>query len=389
MKMKKWVTTSVALLTSVTLLAACNSNTGEKKTASANVTKTSSKEDNTVKKETAKMQKQVTALQTAISKKNDADVKKIAKEINDHWLAYENNVRDLYPLNYTDVEKYEMPIFEATSDNKLNYDDLDKQAKSLQGALKDLQNAKETKAKTSVVLNKAVKQYQSYVEDETNALVTNTQQFADAVKNNDIEKAKDHYAAARVYYERIEPIAESFGDLDPKIDARINDVDKVSDWTGFHEIERSIWEKNTLEGQGKYADQLMKDVKDLQNKVKTLKLEPKTMVAGSMELLNEAATTKITGEEERYSHIDLVDLDANVEGSKAVYQAIIPALNVNHKQLAQQLDSQFVKIENTLATYKKNDNYVSYKSLSKEDIRKLSDELSQLSNLMSQTAKLF
>ena len=41
-------------------------------------------------------------------------------------------------------------------------------------------------------------------------------------------------------YERVEPVAESFGDLDPRIDARANDVPK-SKWTGFHPIERRLW----------------------------------------------------------------------------------------------------------------------------------------------------
>ena len=43
-------------------------------------------------------------------------------------------------------------------------------------------------------------------------------------------------------YERIEPTAEAFGDLDPKIDFR--EVDAVADgldWTGFHRIEKDLW----------------------------------------------------------------------------------------------------------------------------------------------------
>lgn len=93
----------------------------------------------------------------------------------------------------------------------------------------------------------------------------------------------------------------------------------------------ALWEKKSLEGMDVYADKLLTDAKALQAEVKNLKLEPKPMVAGAMELLNEAATTKITGEEEAYSHTDLDDLNANVEGSKVVYQAIIPALNAQDK----------------------------------------------------------
>jgi iron uptake system component EfeO len=113
------------------------------------------------------------------------------------------------------------------------------------------------------------------------------------------------------------------------------------------------------------------------------------MVAGAMELLNEAATTKITGEEEAYSHTDLSDLAANVEGSKVVYQAIIPALNENDEELANQLDTQFNTMEEKLAVYQSGDSYVDYTKLSKEQIREISTELSTLAELMAKTGAIF
>jgi len=106
-------------------------------------------------------------------------------------------------------------------------------------------------------------------------------------------------------------------------------------------------------------------------------------------LLNEAAISKITGEEEHYSHIDLVDLAANVEGSEAVYHAIIPALEDKNKSLAQKLDEQFLLMKQTLQKYKKNDQYVNYTTLNKDEIRELSNQLATLSKLMSQTAEIF
>uniref|UniRef100_UPI00277B5355 imelysin family protein n=1 Tax=Listeria monocytogenes TaxID=1639 RepID=UPI00277B5355 len=107
------------------------------------------------------------------------------------------------------------------------------------------------------------------------------------------------------------------------------------------------------------------------------------------ELLNEAAKTKITGEEEAYSHTDLDDLNANVEGSKVVYQAIIPALNAQDKKLADQIDAAFNKMEDTLANYKNGDSFVLYTTLTKDQIREISDQLSHLSELMAQTGKIF
>lgn len=344
--------------------------------------------DEAVRQGAQKMKDETTQFQAALAAKDDAKVKQLSGSINDLWLSYENTVRDRFPLLYTEVEKYEMPIFSASAYDKMDYAALTDNAGKLQGALDDLLTAKKTDAAASEVLAEAVAGYEKYVREQTDRFVEETQVFADAVKAGDIEAAKTAYPISRTYYENIEPIAESLGDLDPKIDARLPDVENEEQWTGFHRIERALWEDGSLEGQGKYADLLMTDVKALQAKVADLKLEPEAMVAGAMELLNEAATSKITGEEETYSHTDLVDLAANVEGSKAVYFAMIPALNDGHRELADQLDQQFRTMEETLAQYNKDGSYALYTDLKTEQIRELSDQLSQLSELMSQTAKI-
>ncbi|MBC2148929.1 iron uptake system protein EfeO [Listeria booriae] len=388
--MKKIGMLCMSVLAAVLVLAACNSNDGASDTkADAKKEQTDSKQATAVKKDVKQMQDELATVEKDIAAKNDADVKNSAAAMHKHWLAFENNVRDLYPLLYTDVEKYETPIFYMSKRDKLDYAELATNAASLKTSLEAVASAKETKAKTSEVLDKAVDNYSKYVVEQTAAFVGDTKIFADAVKAGDTAKAKEYYSKARVYYERIEPIAESFGDLDPKLDARINDVDDQTEWTGFHRIEKALWQDNSLAGMDKYADQLVTDSLALQAEVGKLKLEPKPMVAGAMELLNEAATTKITGEEEAYSHTDLVDLAANVEGSKVVYQAIIPALNANDKDLTQQIDDAFVKMEDTLEKYNTDGNYVSYDKLTPEQIREISNQLSHLSELMAQTGKIF
>ncbi|MBC1230758.1 EfeM/EfeO family lipoprotein [Listeria booriae] len=380
----------MSVLAAVLVLAACNSNDGASDTkADAKKEQTDSKQATAVKKDVKQMQDELATVEKDIAAKNDADIKNSAAAMHKHWLAFENNVRDLYPLLYTDVEKYETPIFYMSKRDKLDYAELATNAASLKTSLEAVASAKETKAKTSEVLDKAVDNYSKYVVEQTAAFVGDTKIFADAVKAGDTAKAKEYYSKARVYYERIEPIAESFGDLDPKLDARINDVEDQTEWTGFHRIEKALWQDNSLAGMDKYADQLVTDSLALQAEVGKLKLEPKPMVAGAMELLNEAATTKITGEEEAYSHTDLVDLAANVEGSKVVYQAIIPALNANDKDLTQQIDDAFVKMEDTLEKYNTDGNYVSYDKLTPEQIREISNQLSHLSELMAQTGKIF
>ncbi len=337
---------------------------------------------------TSKLQEATTKLQEAIAAKNLDETKKLGKSVNEAWLSYENAVRQAFPLEYTEVEKYVMPIFSASAYDKIDFDSLSLTAGKLQEALTALKNAKPTTASTNELLLKAVDNYKKYVQEQADEMVARIQSFTDAVKAGNVDEAKRLYPLARVNYERIEPIAESFGDLDPRIDAREADVEDLSQWTGIHRIEKALWVDNSLEGMAKYADQLLADVKELQKQISTFELEPKGMVAGAMELLNEAATSKITGEEEIFSHLDLVDFAANVEGSKTVYLSIIPALNEKNPDLGNQIDAQFQKMEQVLLAHQSNGVYVTYDKLTDEQIRQISDELSLLSTLMSQTASI-
>jgi iron uptake system component EfeO len=161
-----------------------------------------------------------------------------------------------------------------------------------------------------------------------------------------------------------------------------------SQWGGFHRIEKALWSNESLDKMAMVADQLNKDVLLLQEKVKELKLKPTEVVAGSMQLINEAAISKITGEEERYSHVDLMDLGSNVEGSFVIYNAILPALTEKDTDLASKLDSQFNQLTVTLNSHKKNGQYVLYTDLTKEQIRDLSQKLGILSEMMGHTAKI-
>src|SRR3954454_23348046 len=90
-------------------------------------------------------------------------------------------------------------------------------------------------------LSAAVDSYTTYVQNQVSALQEKTQEFVDAVKAGDIPAAQALYPVARSYYERVEPVAESFGDIDPRINARENDVEEGDTWTGFHVLERDLW----------------------------------------------------------------------------------------------------------------------------------------------------
>ncbi|GAA2794518.1 iron uptake system protein EfeO [Kribbella solani] len=210
------------------------------------------------------------------------------------------------------------------------------------------------------LLKQATEGYQRYVNSQAIALEQKTTEFVTAVKAGDVAKAKALYPVSRTYWERIEPVAESFGNLDPKIDARVNDVEPGTEWTGYHRIEQALWVSNSTKGMAKYADQLLVDVKTVVAKAKVVKVTPLQMANGAKELLDEVATGKVTGEEDRYSHTDLWDFEANVEGSQAAVQALRPALQQRDPALVKQLDTNFKTVFAALDKYRDGDGFKPY-----------------------------
>jgi iron uptake system component EfeO len=234
-------------------------------------------------------------------------------------------------------------------------------------------------------LRHAVAAYRRYVERNTDELVTRTKAFAAAVEAGNVALARRLYTAARAPYERIEPVAESFGDLDPRIDARAGDV-PAKDFGGFHRIEQALWVDDSTAQMKPVAQQLLRDVESLLRKVRTIQLQPAQLANGANELLGEVSSSKITGEEERYSHTDLVDFQANVDGSKAAFDALAPALRKDDPQLAKEIDERFQATYAALRPYRRGDGYVSYTELTPADTRKLARAIDALAEPLSQVA---
>jgi iron uptake system component EfeO len=235
-------------------------------------------------------------------------------------------------------------------------------------------------------LKDATDSYSRYVKSQTDALLEQTQAFVDAVKAGDVAKAKALFPVARTYWERIEPVAEIFGDLDPKIDGREEVVEEGMPFTGFHAIERDLWQRNDISKSGPLAEELMVNVKEIVAKAQAEQLSPVQLANGAKELLDEVASGKITGEEDRYSHTDLWDFNANVEGSKAAIAALRPALEQRNPDLVKQLDTAFANVDTTLSAYRSGDGWKLHNELTQADLKKLSDSINALAEPISKVA---
>lgn len=233
----------------------------------------------------------------------------------------------------------------------------------------------------------AVDTYRQYLVEQTAELTAATTAFTAAVDAGNLEEAKALYAPSRIAYERIEPVAEAFGDLDPRIDAREGDVPK-KDWGGYHYIEKKLWIDGTTDGLTQYTADLNTNVQTLENLVKDVELQPAGVANGAVELLNEVSRSKITGEEERYSRTDLVDFEANVQGAEAAYDAVKPILEQKNAKLVTELDAKFAAVYAALQPYQTGDTtYVAYTDLTKADTKKLSQVIDSLAEPLSKVSK--
>ncbi|MFD5478071.1 iron uptake system protein EfeO [Streptomyces hawaiiensis] len=243
-------------------------------------------------------------------------------------------------------------------------------------------------------LDSAVAAYRAYVQQQADETLPKAETFAEAVESGDLEAAKKAYAPSRIGWERTEPVAESFGDIDPKVDVREDGLDDgqdpATDWTGWHRLEKALWQDKKIGTREKeLADQLITDLTDWRKRVGKAEITPTSMANGAKELLDEVATGKVTGEEERYSHTDLVDFKANVEGAQKSYDLLKPVAKENDAALVTELDQQFAALDKLLDRYRPNPtsyDFTSYDKVGKADRKELSDAVNALAEPLSKLA---
>ena len=240
-------------------------------------------------------------------------------------------------------------------------------------------------AQSSVDMSKETAEYKAWVQTQIDSLLTDTQKFVALLEAGKLEEAKALYPKARMYYERSEPIAESFGDLDPRIDNREADLEPNEVWTGFHAIEKILWTQNTTKGTEKLGKQLIADVKELHAKIPTAEVTGDLMVQGSVDLLNEVSTSKITGEEEIFSHTDLYDFKANIEGAEKIFAILKPKIQAKNPALVTELEQKFGAVNQLLAKHQVGQqDYKSYKELTPADTKALAEAVNRLGESLAQ-----
>lgn len=236
-------------------------------------------------------------------------------------------------------------------------------------------------------LEAAADSYKDYVANQSRELVTATAAFVGTIKKGDVEGAQPLYAKARAYYKRMEPAAGSFpNDLDSRIDVREADVHPGEKWTGFHRLEKNLWMSKPPPDTNAVADQLMADVRELDAAVGNPKwaIGPAEFVGGAQRVLDEMARSALTGQEDVFSHTDLWDFQANLDGSRIAVGAVRPIVDERRPGFGLEIDQAFARVEGVLDRHHWNDGFVYYDSVTEPERRELSQAIEALSTVVRQ-----
>jgi iron uptake system component EfeO len=262
---------------------------------------------------------------------------------------------------------------------------------------------------TQALTATAVANYVSYIRSQVSELIPAVGKLTAAYEAGDDATARSLFASTRVFYERIEPTAEAFGELDPQIDYR--EVDAVAEglsWTGFHRIEKDLWPPaaDALNSDGTsatldwtpstpaerkvFGDRLVADVQQLSDLVNkpgfTITLAD--ISNGAIGLLDEVSKSKITGEEDWWSHTDLSDFQANVDGAQVAFgsvKAIAASKGAAGTELVASISREFAALDALLAGYGSiGSGFVAYTSVTETQRKALSDQVNALAEPLSQ-----
>ncbi|MDN5905694.1 MAG: EfeM/EfeO family lipoprotein [Micrococcaceae bacterium] len=247
----------------------------------------------------------------------------------------------------------------------------------------------EISADRAALQDTATTQYGAYVKDQTDQLLAGTKKFARAFADGETDQARKLYASTRMHWERIEPVAESFGDLDPILDAREADLEPGQDWTGWHRAEKDLWPpKDDYQAMSsaqrqEIADQMVDDTQELKERTLDTEFTADALANGAKELLDEVATGKVTGEEEIWSHTDLWDFQANVDGARIAYEDLKPLLDRDDAKLDASLDKNFTALQKLLDQYQRGDGFVYFDELTESQKQELASAVDALAEPLS------
>ncbi len=239
------------------------------------------------------------------------------------------------------------------------------------------------KAKPSMVaFIGPLSEFRVYLNSQGGALIKAVSALQQAIAAGDLTQAQALYLPAREAYQRLAPAAQRLAELDNAINARADYFEKREQdpaFSGFHRLEYGLFEQRNLADLTPIAQRLLSDVTTLKQQLLAQSLPPEQLVSILVRNLNSLVDVRAaSGEEERYSHLDLNGFAANLAVTRKVMDLMQPLLSKSAADLLPGIDSAINAFEAQLDSLKVDGHYRSYDSVTADQRQQIADKAKAL-----------
>jgi len=241
----------------------------------------------------------------------------------------------------------------------------------------------QAKAKPSMVaFIGPLSEFRVYLSSQGNALVKAVTALQQAIDAGDLAQAQALYVPAREAYQRLAAASQRLAELDNAINARADYFEKREQdpsFSGFHRLEYSLFQQRSLDGLAPLAQRLVNDVSSLKQQLLAQSLPPEQLVSIVVRNLNSLANVRaVSGEEERYSHIDLNGFAANLDAARKVVDLMRPLLSKSAADLLPTIDTALAAFETQLNGLKVDGQFSRYDSVTADQRKQIADKAKAL-----------
>jgi len=229
-------------------------------------------------------------------------------------------------------------------------------------------------------------EFRVYLSSQGNVLIKAVDALSQAIATGDLAQAQALYVPAREAYQRLAPAAQRLAELDNSINARADYFEKREQdpgFIGFHRLEYGLFEQRSTQGLTPIAQQLQANSVLLKQQLLAQSLPPEQLVSIVARTLHNLADTRAgSGEEERYSHIDLNGFAANLQVTHKVVDLLRPLLTKNNADLLRTIDDASAALDAELDGLKTAQGFNTYDTVSAGQRQQISHKAKALADAL-------
>jgi len=229
-------------------------------------------------------------------------------------------------------------------------------------------------------------EFRVYLSSQGNALIKAIDALSQAIATGDLAQAQALYVPAREAYQRLAPAAQRLAELDNSINARADYFEKREQdpgFIGFHRLEYGLFEQRSTQGLTPIAQQLQANSVLLKQQLLAQSLPPEQLVSIVARTLHNLADTRAgSGEEERYSHIDLNGFAANLQVTHKVVDLLRPLLTKNNADLLRTIDDASAALDAELDGLKTAQGFNTYDTVNAGQRQQISHKAKALADAL-------